>query len=105
MHGQDSRDCLELHEDDIIDEQVGFESKLEAYSLIDDRQRKLDQDAKPASAQLVRETRLVRTFQKSGTQRGVNLHRCVNDLAAANIDLIDVHRLRGSLMFMVFDVR
>ena len=63
MEARKRLDCLHLHDDPIVDEEVETVACIQDDVLVDNRQSNLFADNKPARSQFVRQTRFISGFQ------------------------------------------
>ena len=76
------RDCLELHDDGLVDEDIDSISWFQSDVLVHDRELDLASNDEAAVAKFVGQASLVRAFQKPWAQSPVNLDRRINNYSA-----------------------
>jgi hypothetical protein len=77
--GEMPLDRLDLHNHEILDQQVKAISGIDSYHSVGDRERHLRLNIQTATGQLVRKASLVRAFQQTGSNSCMHGNRSVED--------------------------
>ncbi len=85
MNRQNGFDCLEFHNNLILDEKIQPISEVNAHSIVADGKRELRFDAKPPFPQFMSQAHYVRALEKTRAENGVNSNGRINNLAADRI--------------------